>query len=587
MRLSGQAMQPVQWKTRPRTARLGDSRWKDTIPYAVLGLTVCLLLLWIRPQYSGDPADYASQAFTFLERPSLAATRAVFEFGHLIWRPAAVAATVLCGPAISGWMHIEPRLVPLVGLIALNAIFTLLAVLLVYRIARCLSGSVLAATVVALLFVTTNAVFTYMRSGYSYLPGVAMQLLAVSIIVAPAPTGNAPRSRLRLRAFLLGCALAVSICLWAPYVVSVPGVIAFALLWEKGGLPHAARLRLAMQATLWMAVATGLAFGGAILVNQFRSWEQIAQWIRNSSHEWAQTQRLARLVTGLPRAFIAVQDESLMLKRLYFHDPYAPVTWARLLAAVAWKPPLFAVAIGALGWILAKTAGGRRLLIANLCCWTPLIVFAVTVFEPGAPERFLPGFALLFAGIAYASGRISWRDAAAWALAVFFVAMVAVNISSVTPAAREARDQNAVARLEAFRKVWRPNDLLVLLWFRDPIFRFQNVDPFHPLNRTSFRVLDAIEPGTLRGLRFRQEFAAEAVNAWHHGGDVWISQRLIAERPRPEWDWVEGDNGARWRDLSSYYRQFETDAETGGEDGFLRIAASQTNRLLLGPHTVR
>jgi hypothetical protein len=89
----------------------------------------------------------------------------------------------------------------------------------------------------------------------------------------------------------------------------------------------------------------------------------------------------------------------------------------------------------------------------------------------------------------------------------------------------------------------------------------------------------------LRGQRFRQVCAAEVANAWQHGGDVWISRRLIAERPLPEWDWVEGDTaGVGWRDLSGYYRQFATDAETGGADGFLRIAADPENRLLLASY---
>jgi hypothetical protein len=158
--------------------------------------------------------------------------------------------------------------------------------------------------------------------------------------------------------------------------------------------------------------------------------------------------------------------------------------------------------------------------------------------------------------------------------------MVALNLSSVAPAARKARDRNAMARLEAYSQVRKPNDVLVLLDFRDPIFRFQNADPFHPFSQAVFRVLDAIEPGTLRGQRFRQVFAIEADSAWQHGGDVWISRRLIAERPLPDWDWVEGDTpDVGWQDLSGYYRQFATDAETGGRDGFLRIAASPENRL--------
>jgi hypothetical protein len=545
--------------------------------YAALTLIFSLFLFWIRPQYGGDPADYAKNAYLFLTHPGLEATRGILEFGHLLWRPAAVGVTMMCGTVISAWTHVDTPLVPLAAMIALNAILSLLAFLLIYKIGRGLSGP-LAGWIVALLFLTSNAVLTYLRSGYSYLPGLAMQVLAVEIILVTSASW-----RLGLRAFLLGCALAASFCLWVPYVVTIPGVIVLALLWGKAGLSRAQRLRFAVLAAFWLVIITGLVFGGAVMLNQFWSGQQIVDWIRDSSHEWAQTRRLVRLVTGLPRSLLALQDETVMLKRLYLHDPYAPVTWKAILMAVAWKPPLFALAMSALAWILARTEEGRCLLIANLCGWIPLIFFSVAVFEPGSPSRFLPGFALLFAGLAYAAGRLSWRQAPARIvsviLSIFFAIMLVVNVSSVSPAARQARDRNALARLEAYNLVRKPNDVLVLLGFRDPIFRFQNADPFHPFSQADFRVLDAIEPGTLRGLRFRREFAAEAANAWQHGGDVWISRRLITERPVPEWDWVEGDTpGVGWRDLSAYYRQFATDAETGGADGFLRIAASPENR---------
>ncbi|SRR5579875_922993 len=560
-----------------------SSSKSKTCSYTVLALAFALLFLWVRPQYGGDSADYALKAYTYLTRPSLASTRALWEFGHLLWRPAAAAIAFAGGKTIPAWTHLDPSLIPLAALMALNATFSLAAFLLIYRMGRGLSGSI-AGGVVAFLFLTTNAVLTYLRSGYSYLPGLAMQLFAVNLILV-APTASSPgrraASNLGPRAFCLGASLALSIALWAPYIVTVPALIVLTPLWEKGGLARAERLRLAALAAFWLAAISFFLFGGAILINRFQSLGQVADWIRDSSHEWAQTRRLARLVTGLPRSLLSLRDETIMLKRLYLHDPYAPVTWKAILA-VAWKPPLFAAAMSSLGWILSRTGEGRRLLIANLCAWIPLLVFAVAVFEPSAAERYLPGFALLFAALAYVAGRVPWRRPAAWILAAFFAAMPVVNLSAVSPAARKARDRSAIARLEAYARVAKPDNVLVLLDFRDPIFRFQNVDPFHPLNRVSFRVVDAIEPGTLRGGRFRQIFAEEAGRAWRHGGDVWISRRLVAPRPLPEWDWVEGDTpGVGWRDLSSYYRQFATDAETGSEDGFLRIAASPENRLRL------
>jgi hypothetical protein len=544
-------------------------RWENAIACGVLTMAVLFLALWTHPQYDADAFDYAAQASAFLEHPGLAETRGILEFGHLLWRPFAVVAAVLSRPLTVEWMRLEPQLVPLAALMALSLLFTWLGALLLYRIARVLSGSVLAGIAVALLFLTANAVLLYMRSGFAYIPGLAFELLAVSLVVAPF-AWLAPRPR--LRALLAGSALAASICVWTPGLFALPGLIALTFLWEKDR-------RFAALTALWMALLTGAAFAAAIGINRFSSWQQIADWIRGSSHGVSQTQKLLRLATGLPRSLIAIQDEALLLKRLYFHDPYAPLTWMRILTGAAWKPPLFALAMGALSWILAKTVEGRRLLIANLCSWIPLIVFAVALFESGAPERYCPAFALLFPALAYAARSISWRSAAHWVLVLFFAAMVAVNLSYTSPVAWSARDRATLHRLEAYHRVWQPASLLVLLSPSDPIWRFHRVYPFHPLSRIPFRFADAFEPANVHTPLFRQDFARQALATWQDGGEVWISRRAMAERPQPEWEWVEGDSGARWQDLSAYYRQFATDAETGGEDGFLRVAASPENRL--------
>ncbi|MGH9584068.1 MAG: hypothetical protein ACRD4O_14165, partial [Bryobacteraceae bacterium] len=474
------------------------AKWKDGIAYALLALAFFLTLAWIQPAYGADPLTYANQALAFLQHRGQAETRAVLEFGHLIWRPTAVATAALSPHWMLSFTGIDSKLVPLAWLMAISALFTLIGLLLVYRNARSVYCSVIAGAVVALLFLTANPVLTYMRSGYPYLPGAVMQLLAVSMLLRP----PAKLSRIWQQALIVGCALAASVCFWTPFIVSVPGIVAFAFLWKEGGLLRSERVRLTAQVSAWAVFATGFAFGMAVLLNHFQSFGQVEQWVRQSSHQWAQTHRLVRLATGLPRSLISIH-EGAMLKRLYFHDPYAPVSWSHVLATIAWKPPLFALAMAALGWILARTAAGRRLLIAILCCWIPLIVFAVFVFEPSSPERFLPGYALLFAGLGYAANKISWRDPAVWALGVFFAAMVAVNISAVTPAAAQARSQNAVKRLDAFRKVWTPHTLAVLLSYRDGIFTYLYVNQFSPLGRIPFHFLDAIEPGTQREHGFR------------------------------------------------------------------------------------
>lgn len=548
---------------------------KTVLACAILIAAFLFLLLWSQPEYGSDPITYANDALAFVRHPGLAQTRVVLEFGHLLWRPVAVAGAILTPQWLVNLTGIGWDLIPLAWLVAVGVAFAFVALLFVYRTARALSGSEMAGVIVSVVFLLSNPFAIYLRSGYPYLAGAAMQILAVSLIV------RAPKAwPLWLRGLTIGCALAASACLWAPYVVSVPGLIIFALVWN-GDRPLRERMRLSAHAGIWSACTAAVVFGAAVLLNRFSSFDQISQWVQSSSHAWAQTHRLVRLATGLPRSLISIQDQAVLLKRLYFHDPYAPVTLMHAFLAVAWKPLLFALAMCGLIWALARTRDGRRLLAALICCWLPLIVFAVAVFEPGSISRFLPGYAVLFACVGYVAGRFRWKDPASALLTIFLAAAVVVNGISVSPAMAEVRQQNAVVRLAAFQKVWRPHSFAVLLSYRDGICGYLYVHPFRHLGRQlHFQV--SIEPGTAREHHFRQQFSNAVIEAWKQGGDVWISRRLVAPRPLPRWGWVEGDvPGVGWKDLSGYYRQFQTDDTIGGTDGFLRLAQTPDNESLI------
>ena len=63
--------------------------------------------------------------------------------------------------------------------------------------------------------------------------------------------------------------------------------------------------------------------------------------------------------------------------------------------------------------------------------------------------------------------------------------------------------------------------------------------------RSKGRVL----PGQEENAHWREHFGRRIVAVWDKGGDVWIAKRLLAETPRPEWTWVEGDDKyLSWRD---------------------------------------
>jgi hypothetical protein len=63
---------------------------------------------------------------------------------------------------------------------------------------------------------------------------------------------------------------------------------------------------------------------------------------------------------------------------------------------------------------------------------------------------------------------------------------------------------------------------------------------------------------------------------------VFVSRRVFAQRPRPEWDWVEGaDTRVSWAHVYEFFAQLETGQAVGGEDGFVLLPRTPKNEQFL------
>jgi hypothetical protein len=90
---------------------------------------------------------------------------------------------------------------------------------------------------------------------------------------------------------------------------------------------------------------------------------------------------------------------------------------------------------------------------------------------------------------------------------------------------------------------------------------------------------NVIEPGTTNVITWRQDAGCRGLRAWNDGGEIWVSDRLIAEKPEPGWEWVEmDDRRVHWADVRDYFRQFAQDEHIGTDDGFFRVVADAQNR---------
>jgi hypothetical protein len=162
-------------------------------------------------------------------------------------------------------------------------------------------------------------------------------------------------------------------------------------------------------------------------------------------------------------------------------------------------------------------------------------------------------------------------------------ALAVLNLGAMR-AGRIAQKQSPVlARIGGLQPRLRPNSLVAVVHLQDELVNFSSGFPFHPLNRQgTLNIHSVTEPGTDRNLTWRQDFAAKALARLEAGGDVWLSERLFAPRPRPEWNWAEGDDPrVSWRDFMPFFTQFDVGERVGGEDGFALLARTPRNEELL------
>jgi hypothetical protein len=132
------------------------------------------------------------------------------------------------------------------------------------------------------------------------------------------------------------------------------------------------------------------------------------------------------------------------------------------------------------------------------------------------------------------------------------------------------------------------DNTIATLMEADPLNVLPQVHPLDlRLRPEHFRVRSAVAAGTTQVKTWQRDFGDTALESWRNGSEVWISKRLRAATPKPEWRWVEGENGALWwKDIRTYFGSFETDRETPGEDGFLRVPHSAVNQGLVASGTL-
>jgi hypothetical protein len=304
-------------------------------------------------------------------------------------------------------------------------------------------------------------------------------------------------------------------------------------------------------------------------------------WIASASHG-IERNGVPRVVFGLARSWIDMGDDGVIFKRYLMHDSLNPVSWNELLHVSIWKLGLFYLGCGALLLNLLYSGRGRNVFALLGLNALPVVLFAIS-WTGSDVERYLPLCPMLFLALGFSlvlEGTKNWLKAITVA---FVVVASATNLVALSGSVVDGYSERVVSRVRQLLPEFTRGSLLLVLP-GDELLNFKNSFPFHPINRQGpLKVSPMVRTHNAHTLSWPQRCAGLIQKTWHAGADVWISRRLLAARPRPEWGWVEGDDPRlSWTDLYRFTAQLELGGSIGGEDGFAMLLRSLKNEEILG-----
>lgn len=327
-----------------------------------------------------------------------------------------------------------------------------------------------------------------------------------------------------------------------------------------------------------LLICLALGFGAGAWARHIGSASAARDWFTASGHGSSQSNRLLRLATGLPRACLYIGKDGILYKRFLHKDPFAPVTIANLVTASLWKLVTFDLFLLCLAWELLRPSAVRWPLVMLLTGALPTLFFAVFVFEPGSPERYFPAYPFLILAVSSALRDFPRRRRAPqFLLAAFLICMCVTNVYSMNLLRIGAEDRASLTRILPLKNRLNNASLVAILSNQDDLLDTCNRNPVSAVNRPALLLLyDVVQPANLRILTWREEFAYKALEAWGAGGEVWVSTRLWQPTPRPDWNWVEGDDSRiAWSQIQAFFTPFQTDDQNGGTDGFFRLRRTE------------
>jgi hypothetical protein len=517
----------------------------------------------------GDTYWYVAQIRATLGHPWTDAPP-LWEFAHVLWRPLGRLLAQVFLPVTAPRFEGDAQASITFLLVCVSVASALICVLIVHAAVCKLTRRPWIATFVAVAFLCLSPILNYSRSGSPYIAGLACSALALYLAAFRPPSWRT--------ASVSGILSGIAALFWAPFLVSLPAVLAAAPLLDASGEKQRFDFRLAAVACGAAGIAMASFYALAIAAAHISSWPALLAWMRAETSQYARDRTLLPLVTGMARGFYDLGNGSVWFKWFLFRDPYAAVGLADLVRAALAKLALFYAAIAFLVLVLWRSPMGRKVLLLVAIAALPHIALALS-YESSSPERYLPALPAVAIGFGYAIGSADFSRRLRIPMAVLFCLPIPANLMAGQAAARAVRDDaNRMAMLSAVP----PDSRLYVVSLRDGLLALRYSAPFHPLNRRPLPDISMLVPPDRRSAFWRADFACSALSLWDHRRQAWISKRVLADRPSRSWFWVERDDPhVTWQALYRFFAPFERAEDRGGEDGFFLFSDTPANRRLL------
>lgn len=562
----------MQVQTFP-AGRNSAERIAGTTYFALLALILFVALYAVTvPDNTGDTRVYVSDILSYAQsggaKPAL-----IWEFGHLLWRPLGYLLWRLTQPLTSSLFRGNSLLEVQAVLFGLNFLGGAALSVTVFSITRKLGTTRLLALAVSASFLLSSAVLDYVHSGTSYVPGLALHMLGIWCILKALEDSK----QRMLWSALAGVALGLACDIWFLYILGLPAAWLIEYLLPAENLAARERVRLVAITVASTAAVGIIAYLIGISLCHISSISELRTWISSSGHGMHANRPWLRFPTGISRTFLYLGEGGLALKQLIFRDPYATSRWSPLIGSGIWKIALVFLTLGGLVWYLGRLRNGGLALALLVAAATPTFAFAF-LFDTSSPERYLPMYPALIAAVCAVLGQRSGMQVPRWLLAIFFAAMLLVNLKRYAFDARALGNESS-ERARLVHQHTRGKGVAMIMSFSDPLSTYFDRRPFDPENQlNALPLYHVFDFAALGSESWSMGASCRALRAWRDGGEVWLSKRFLAARPQPDWGWVEGDHPTvQWTNTRRFFAQLHADTDVGGVDGFERIAKTEKN----------